>query len=208
MQNPAIFVCDIQEKFRPAIHNFPAVLQTTTKLLRAAQALSIPVYVTTQNRSRLGNTVSELQPHLPSTVVRADVDKTKFSMWLPSISQDFGGRRAQIAIVGIESHICVTQTALDALAAGQEVYIIADGVSSCNREEVGVALERLRHAGCVVTTSESWIYECMGDAGLGEFKSIVQLVKDTGRDTKEALTALLGSGGGGDDTKGHAAAKM
>lgn len=119
-------------------------------------------------------------------------------MWLPAVAAQLAPpapaarARAQIAIVGIESHICVTQTALDALAAGHDVYVIADGVSSCNPEEVPVALARLRAAGAVVTTSESWIYECMGDAGVAEFRDIVKLVKDTGKGTREALGALLG----------------
>lgn len=71
-------------------------------------------------------------------------------------------------IVGIESHICVTQTALDLLKEGHQVYIIADGVSSCNKEEVPIALARLRREGAVVTTSESWMYECVGDASIEE----------------------------------------
>jgi len=94
--------------------------------------------------------------------------------------------------VGIESHICVTQTALDLLAAGHRVYVIADGVSSCNREEVPIALARLRAAGAVVTTSESWIYECMGDAGIAEFRGMVKLVKETSSDTNASLQGLLG----------------
>lgn len=49
------------------------------------------------------------------------------------------------------------------------MYVLADGVSSCNREEVGVALRRLAREGAVVTTSESWLYECMGDAGIAEY---------------------------------------
>jgi len=122
-------------------------------------------------------------------------------MWTPQIAAQLSSSpsgpptanaRAQIAIVGIESHICVTQTALDALAAGHDVYVVADGVSSCNAEEVGVALARLRAAGATVTTSEGWLYECMGDAAVGEFRDIVRLVKDTGAGTKEALAGLLG----------------
>ncbi len=71
-------------------------------------------------------------------------------------------------IVGIESHICVTQTTVDLLRAGHKVYVIADGVSSCNKEEVPIALARLRHEGAIVTTSESLIYEAVGDAGTPE----------------------------------------
>lgn len=93
-------------------------------------------------------------------------------------------------IVGIESHICVTQTALDLLRAGHKVYIIADGVSSCNKEEVPIALARLRHEGAVVTTSESWMYECVGDAGIDEFKEVIKIVKDTHGSTKDALQTL------------------
>ncbi|KAB5558657.1 isochorismatase [Coniochaeta sp. 2T2.1] len=192
-------VCDLQEKFRNAIWQFDKVINTSTKLLKAAHTLQIPIYVTTQNRARLGDTVHELQPYLTNNtpLLKADEDKTRFSMWLPAIASQFSPasaahQKAQIAIVGIESHICVTQTALDALAAGHEVYVIADGVSSCNREEVPVALARLAAAGATVTTSESWLYECMGDAGVGEFRDIVKLVKETGGTTKEALQGLLG----------------
>ena len=76
--------------------------------------------------------------------------------------------RLQIAIVGIESHVCVTQTVLDLLEMDHKVYVISDGVSSCNEGERGVALRRLAREGAVVTTSESWLYEVMGDAGIKE----------------------------------------
>jgi nicotinamidase-related amidase len=71
-------------------------------------------------------------------------------------------------IVGIESHICVAQTTIDLLANGHKVYVLADGVSSCNPQEVPIALDRLRKEGAVVTTSESFLFECMGDAGINE----------------------------------------
>ncbi|KAJ2901022.1 isochorismatase [Zalerion maritima] len=205
LQKPAIFVCDLQEKFRNAIWEFEKVVLTTNKLLKAASALSIPVYATTQNGARLGATVPEIQSHLESLaktptsssvsdsppLLRCLEDKTRFSMWIPPVAAHFqSSAPAEICIVGIESHICVTQTALDALAAGHKVYIMADGVSSCNREEVPIALARLRAAGATVTTSESWLYEVMGDAGIGEFRKIVGLVKETSQDTKTALGAL------------------
>ena len=174
---------------------------TTRKLLRAAKTLRIPVFVTTQNRARLGDTVAELKPLLAEAgdLVRADVDKTRFSMWVPELashphfaSASSSPPSSEVAIVGIESHICVTQTALDLLAAGHRVYVLADGVSSANGPaEVGVALARLRQAGAVVTTSESWLYECMGDAAIPEFRAMVGLVKDTAADTKAALQGLL-----------------
>lgn len=158
-------------------------------MLKAASILNIPVYATTQNAARLGATCTELD--MSRAIEHAD--KSLFSMWIPSISRHFSSAHpSEIVIVGIESHICVTQTALDALAAGHKVYILADGVSSCNKEEVPIALDRLRRLGAVVTTSESWIYECMGDAGIQEFKQIAGLVKESTKDTKLVMSTLLG----------------
>ncbi|KAI3394868.1 hypothetical protein diail_2155 [Diaporthe ilicicola] len=195
MNNPAIFVCDLQEKFRNAIYEFDKVVLTTQKVLRAAHALQIPIYATTQNRARLGDTVPELQQYLDGPLCKAHADKTLFSMFVPPITSQLGEGNtesvpAEIVLVGIESHICITQTALDARRAGHKVYVLADGVSSCNREEVPLALARLRAEGVVVTTSESWLYEFVGDAGIPEFKSVIGIVKDTSADTKRVLQAL------------------
>ncbi|KAI8626878.1 Isochorismatase hydrolase [Xylariaceae sp. FL1651] len=192
LQNPAIFVCDMQDKFRSAIWQFDKILLTSQKVLRAAQILKIPIFVTTQNGQKLGGIVPELQPLIQDAVVHAD--KTLFSMVVPAVSEHFQGgeeRKREAVIVGIESHICVTQTALDLLARGHKVYVLADGVSSCNEQEVPVALARLRAEGVVVTSSESWLYECMGDAGIAEFRDIARLVKETSADTKTALSGLL-----------------
>ena len=63
-----------------------------------------------------------------------------------------------VAIVGIESHVCVLQTTLDLLKAGHKVYVISDGVSSCNKEEVPIAIARMRQAGAFISTSESFVY--------------------------------------------------
>jgi nicotinamidase-related amidase len=74
-----------------------------------------------------------------------------------------------IVLVGIEAHICVLQTALDLRRSGYEVAVLADGISSCNPEEIPIAVTRMRHGGVIVTTSESWLYECMGDASIKEY---------------------------------------
>ncbi|PGH29669.1 hypothetical protein GX50_07579 [[Emmonsia] crescens] len=196
IRNPAIFICDIQEKFRPVIYEFPKLISTTTKLLKASKLLNIPIYITTQNRARLGTTVSEFDPYLdPATNpnVRADLDKTLFSMVTPELKSYFPEQPLDAIIVGIESHICVTQTTLDLLATGHRVYVVADGVSSVNPEERVVALARLRDAGAIVTTSESLLFEIMGDAKHTVFKQVSGLVKETGDETKRALGAFCGS---------------
>jgi hypothetical protein len=99
--------------------------------------------------------------------------------------------KSSIALVGIESHICITQTALDLRDAGHRVYVLADGVSSCNSAEVVVALDRLRaEEGVTVTTSESWMYECVGDASHPGFRGLIGVVKASSADTKKALGSL------------------
>ena len=114
-------------------------------------------------------------------------------MWVPEVKKAFGELgpdKREIIIVGIESHICVTQTTLDLLREGHKVYVLADGVSSCNPQEVLIALARLRAEGAVVTSSESFLYECMGDAGIAEFKGMAGVVKEWNAQTKENLQAL------------------
>ena len=116
-------------------------------------------------------------------------DKTAFSMVVPSLAADLAPQTTAI-IVGIETHICVTQTALDLLAQGHRVYILADGVSSCNSGERGVALRRLAREGATVTTSESVLFELLGDAKTEAFKGVSGLVKETKEETKSAVEVL------------------
>ncbi|KAL9131118.1 MAG: hypothetical protein Q9217_000880 [Psora testacea] len=126
-------------------------------------------------RKLFGPTCSELSPYIPYAI-----DKTAFSMMVPELRSALiqaSPQPYQIAIVGIETHICVTQTALDLLTEGHRVYIIADGVSSCNQAERGIALERLGAEGAIVTTSESWLYECMGDASIPEYDNVKATVE-------------------------------
>ncbi|KAL7789930.1 Isochorismatase-like protein [Trichoderma ceciliae] len=185
-KNPAIFVCDMQEKFRNVIYEFDSIVTTTVKLLTYAQNLSIPVHTTTQTSAKLGATVSSIADLLPS----AAHDKTKFSMLIPSIASALAPG-SRVALVGIETHICITQTALDLRDAGHFPYVIADGVSSCNRGEVGIALDRLRsEPGITVTTSESWMYECLGDASHPLFKGLITVVKSKLSDTSQVLSVL------------------
>lgn len=156
---------------------------------------------TTQQRAKLGATCAELG--LDDThPTAAHVDKSAFSMWVPGVVEAVerlpasgGGRAsADVLIVGIETHICVLQTSLDLLARGHRVWIVQDGVSSCNAEERAVALDRLRQEGARVTTSESVIYECLGDAADPAFKGVAALVKETKESTREGLRRLCGIG--------------
>jgi isochorismate hydrolase len=101
----------------------------------------------------LGHTVSELD--ISQAAVPA-IGKSKFSMCLRDVTTQLPVP-SNVAIVGIESHVCVLQTTLDLLRAGHHVYVISDGVSSCNKEEVPIAIARMRQAGAFITTSESFV---------------------------------------------------
>lgn len=185
---PAVFICDIQERFRPAIYAYDDVIRTSRRVLEAAQILDLPVYVTTQNKKSLGDTVSELQPLIQRAVV--DADKTKFSMYVPEVAAKLP-KGLPVAIVGIESHVCVLQTVKDLRANGHDVYLLADGISSVNKLEKPIALNRAAALGATITTSESFIYEVMQDASIPEFKQIIKLVKQEKSNVQGALDKLI-----------------
>ena len=160
-----------------------------------AKILNIPIFHTTQSASRLGSTVEEIASLLPPSTA-APIDKTTFSMLVPDLQshltalQTSATEKLSIFLVGIETHICVTQTTVDLLTHGHKVYVLADGVSSCNAGERPVALARLAREGAVVTTSESLLFELVGDAKNENFGAVSGLVKETKETTNGAVKAL------------------
>ncbi|KAL1923346.1 uncharacterized protein VTP21DRAFT_8326 [Calcarisporiella thermophila] len=170
----ALFVCDIQERFRPMIYQFPSLISTASKMLQASKILNLPVIVTEQNSKALGNTVPELDIGHAQMVV----PKSLFSMYVPEVSEALKSKDIKsVVLLGIESHVCVLQTTLDLLENGYDVHVLADGVSSMNYPEIDVALNRMRQAGANITTSESILFQLLVDAKHENFKQISNLIK-------------------------------
>jgi nicotinamidase-related amidase len=154
--------------------------------------LSIPIYATTQSAARLGPLCAELFP--PSITPTFQIDKTEFSMLVPELYDRLksgSDRPYQVAITGIEAHICVSQTALDLVAEGHAVYVLADGVSSSHHAEAKVALDRLSQAGVIITTSEAWLYECMGNANIDKYVVAFPLERRTMEDNGGSREAVV-----------------
>jgi len=189
---PAFFVCDIQERFRPAIHEFTCMVATSRRLLEIARLFKAPVFVTEQNPKALGSTVAELDLAKLGNLHVGTYPKTKFSMFLLEVHAKLNEHGIQsVVLFGIESHVCVLQTAIDLLQNGYNVHVVADGVSSCNKEEIPIALTRLSQAGAVVTTSESLAFQLMGDASSENFKEFSGLVKAEKQAIASSLRALV-----------------
>ncbi|RKO88336.1 Isochorismatase-like protein, partial [Blyttiomyces helicus] len=159
--------------------------------LSAARILQVPVLVTEQNPRALGATVAEVD--LQSVEAKV-LPKTKFSMYVPEIEAEMKRLQTKsVVLYGIESHVCVLQTALEILETGRHVYVLADGVSSANRAEIPIALSRLRSAGAVVTTSESILFQLLHDSNHEKFRAISGLIKEHKDRTKDTLETLVSS---------------
>lgn len=168
--------------------------RTIQKVIKAANILSIPVHATEQMPSRLGPTIPELAALLPTPAI----PKTTFSMLgAAELAQrlaadaDADGRPWTVAVVGIEAHVCVAQTARDLRAAGHCAHVLADGVGSCNDGEVRVALSRLRAEHVAVSSSEAFLYEVMRDAAIPEFRQVLAVVREAGPDTAAAARRMM-----------------
>ena len=176
-----LVVVDVQERLAAVMPRRDEVSATSSRLVRTADVLGIPVAVTRQYPKGLGDTVPEVVSALEELEVAAPVvDKTTFCCSdepaFTAVLDEIG--REQVLLVGMETHICVTQTALALKAVGRGVFVVADGVCSRDDRDHEVALARLRAAGVVVATSESVMYEALGRAGTPEFKRVLEIVKD------------------------------
>ncbi len=171
--NTVLLLCDIQERFRPLIWKFPAVVASAQALHRACASLGVRSIATEQNPSRLGGTVAELRSQLPASV--PVLGKTKFSMLTAEVDAALaaGGAPVEHAVLcGIESHVCVAQTALELLQRRVQVHVVVDGVSSQRRGDRAVALASLAAAGAALTTTEAIIFQLLGDAAHPSFKEV------------------------------------
>ena len=170
-----LVVVDLQERLLPHIESFPAVLAGCQFLIEAARLVGVPIEVSEQYPKGLGRTVSPLRELLP-----AAKEKSRFSA-----AEAFGGGlasaradgRFQVVLIGIETHICVLQTALDLVAAGYQVFIPVDAVGSRFAIDRDVALRRMEAAGVMLTTAESAAFEWCETAAAEPFKALSQLVK-------------------------------
>lgn len=171
-------VIDLQDSFLRPIHNRVRVIERSAFLIEIAKLLGIPVLATEQYASRMGETTERIADLLRSGP--EPVDKLCFSS---CSSEEFlhflaGTRRSSVVIVGIETHICVNQTAHDLLSLGHRVFVCWDAVASrlCEEDDMR-ALDRMKQAGAIVCHSESIAYEWLERAGTEEFKAALGIVK-------------------------------
>lgn len=171
-----LLIVDMQERLLAAMQERLQVVAACERLIKAAQILDVPIDATEQYPKGLGPTAPELRQ-----LLAAPVEKLRFSCAesLPWID-DATARteRDQILVAGIETHVCVLQTALDLISCGYRVVIPADAVTSRKSIDRDFGLKRLADQGVTVTTTEAILFEWCEVAGTPEFKQISQLVKD------------------------------
>lgn len=172
----ALVVIDVQERLAPAIHEADRVVDNTAVLMQAAARLGVPTLVTEQYPKGLGRTVSPLADLMPDS---GPLEKVHFSCAAdPGFTLKFGEvGRSQAVLAGMESHVCVNQTALELLEGGTQVFVVADATSSRRPESHRTAMDRLRAAGATIVTTEMVVFEWLQKAGTPEFKEVSKLIK-------------------------------
>ena len=174
-EDTLLVVVDMQEPFLRGIQDRERLMDNVLLLVRAANLLGVPALPTTQYAARMGSVIPEVSKGLSAS----PVNKLCFSCAGQPEFLDFvrsSGRR-QILLCGVETHICVSQTALDLVIKGFQVHVAADAVSARSLEKHKLGMERLRDSGVLPCAAEAAVYELLVAAGTPEFKSILALVK-------------------------------
>jgi nicotinamidase-related amidase len=174
----ALVVVDIQEKLLPPIFNKETLVKNSQLLVRLAKILSIPVMVTTQYTKGLGAVVPEIASLLTDVPV---IDKLEFSCFgsdqFRRGLKSLPGNRNTALLCGMETHICVMQTALGALNEGYLVHVASDAVGSRAEWNWTIGLDRMKAAGAVISSTEMMMYELLRCSGTPQFKELLPYLK-------------------------------
>jgi nicotinamidase-related amidase len=174
----ALIVIDIQEKLLPPIFQKEQLIKNSQLLMRLAGILKIPTLLTTQYSKGLGNTVPEIASLASQT---PPIDKHMFSCFgsevFCSSLKRLPGNRTTVLLCGMESHICVMQTALSALREGYLVHVASDAVSSRTEWNWKVGLERMHAAGAIISSTEMMMYELLRSSASPAFKELLPYLK-------------------------------
>lgn len=173
----ALAIIDLQEAFRSAIPEFPQIAARASMAVRGFRILNVPIIVTEQYPKGLGKTAEEILLSLPDEF--EVVEKTSFSScgansFIEKLNA-YGTK--QVVLCGLETHICINQTAHDLLANGFEVHLLTDAVASRYTKDRETALSKMFSSGVVPASVEMSLFELMRDAKNEQFKEIQNLIR-------------------------------
>jgi len=173
-EEAVLVVIDIQGNLYLAMDDREELLRNTLKLIRGIKLLGLPIVLTEQ--VKIGPTIPEIMVHLEGVT---PIVKNSFSCWgdgrFRETLENLG--RRQVLISGIEAHVCAYQTSMDLLAAGYEVYIVADAVSSRKAGDREIGIRKLTNAGAVLTSTEMALFELLKTATDPLAKEMFRIIK-------------------------------
>lgn len=172
-QTSRLLIVDVQSKLLRLMQSSAELEDACRRLIDAATILGIPVSATEQYPKGLGHTVESLMEGIGEPVEKLRFSAVPSLEWMNDVAH---GGRHQIVVAGMETHVCILQTALDLVARGFDVHIPADAVSGRKTLDHDTALRRMQAEGCTITTWESVLFEWCETAEAAEFKSISKLV--------------------------------
>lgn len=171
----ALIVIDVQEKLMPLIFEGEAVVWNIRRLLDAAKALGVRALASEQYPQGLGPTVPELASLLPVPHGKLAFSCGGCQSFMEEIEK---ASLSKVLLVGIETHVCVQQTAYDLTSAGYLVYLAVDAVGSRSALDRDIAIRRMDSSGVTITSTEAAMMEWCRASGTPEFKRISQLLKE------------------------------
>lgn len=175
-EDTLLLVIDVQEKLLPAIGGQARLAWNIRRLLQGARHLGVPVVATEQYPQGLGPTVASLREFIDVCPAKRAFSCGGCEEAMVALSS---AGRQKILFAGIETHVCVQQTALDLAAAGYRVYLAVDAIGSRDPLDHQIALRRMESCGLTITTVESALFEWCATSTAPEFKQISSLVKET-----------------------------
>ena len=175
-----LLVIDMQEKLMPAIGDRERVTASACKMIRGAAALGMPMIATEQYPRGIGATVEPVRDLLAEYAAKT-LEKPTFSAWAtPGVREAILGHdRPQVILVGVETHVCIQQTALDLASRDYCVFVCADAVGSRGKLDYETALHRMRQNGVVVSTVEGVLFELCHSCTAPRFKALLEIIKSS-----------------------------